>query len=231
MKGCVMRRESKIMIVAGLLGVGAALGVLLYINGEEDGVMPVDEAARRVGELKERVKMPLEEETRRRIVELSNDLSKEFGFREVDGRKVAFITAAIRELRKIGVPALPQLIDVAQSDSAVMMRQNALSVVYLICLDEGRDPMEFLPVFVVSMSDAEEIVRASGVIHIGKMAGEYFYRKGHEERSQLIPYLVKALSDESQKVQGFAGRCLFEIGREDLLPKAFVDKYEDVLHR
>ena len=190
-------------------------------------MMTKQQAERKVAELKARVKDPLEEETRRRIAELTNDLSKEHGFREVDGKKIRLITAATRELRKIGAPALPQLIDVAQADSAVMMRQCALDVVYKICLDEGRDPMEFLPVFVLSMSDGEDGVRASAVGYVGKMALEFSRPERHEELSQLIPYLVKALSDESQKVQNFAGKSLFRLGREDLLPKALLDKYKD----
>lgn len=220
-----MIKKLKILTVAGIIaviGIVVLVGVMHKPGGED--IMSQREAEQRVRELKKKVSISIDEGTREKIHTFTSDLTREYEFVEVNGEKLSMSTLAFRELRKIGEPAIPQLIDAAANHSDPVVREYAVGVTHLICQDLDANVMEFLPVFVRSMWDKDARVRVSAVAQISQMASRFYRRKREKELEQLIPYLVKALGDKDYIVQIVAGETLFRIGRRDLVPQELIKK-------
>lgn len=220
-----MMKKLKVFIVAGAI-VAAAIVLVVVVKCKTQGTefMSRREADRRVQELKQKIKLP-DEAMREKIDSLINDIREDHKFVEVNGQKEAISTVAVWELRKIGEPAIPQLIDAAVTHNDVPGRQWALNIIHHFYEERGAKAMEYLPVFVRSMYDKDPNVRGTAVAQIVDMARRFHRRKQQKELEQVITYLIKALDDENEGVRTFAGGVLYSIGRKELVPEELIRKH------
>ncbi len=221
-----MIKKVKILILVGVLAT-VAIVLLVAISRKPRGseIMSQQEAEQRVQLLKEKITVPIDEVTREKINTLTNDLAHAHKFVEINGESQSIRSIANRQLREeIGERAVPQLIDAAANHSSRGVRQTALDIIYDLHQDDDSKLMEYLPVFVRSMEDVDSKVRGTAVAQIGKMARRFHFYKRQKELEQLIPYLVKALSDKDKGVEIIAGAFLFRIGRRDLVPQELIKK-------
>ena len=216
------------------VGVIALMVVLLVVvvthksPETENGVMSRQEAERQVEELKQKIAVPIDEETREKIDGLVNDLAREHEYTvEVNGRKYSAAWKAGGDLLRIGDAALPQLIDAARNHKNPSVRQDAVGTIYSGIRGAGDDKLlEYLPVFVRSTYDEDVEVRGTATAQIASMARRFYGRKRQKELDQVIPYLVKALGDKEGRTQFLVGDTLFQIGRKDLVPEEIIKKHQ-----
>ena len=233
-----MTNKLTILIIGGLIALIVVLLAVVVVTykspktesgiKKENGVMSKQEAERRVEELKEKIKVPIDEETREKIDGLVNDLARDHEYTvEVNGRKYSVAWKARGDLLRIGVAALPQLIDAATAHNNPSVRQDAVGTIYLGIKHAGDDKvLEYLPVFVRSTYDEDVEVRGTATAQIANMARRFHSRKRQKELDQVIPYLVKALSDKEGRTQALVGDTLFWIGRKDLVPEELIKKHK-----
>jgi len=222
-------KNVKILTAGGVIALIIVLLVVVTHKSPETetGVMSLREAERQVQELKEKIKVPIDEETRKKIDGLVNDLARDHEYTaEFNGQKYSVAWKARGDLLRIGDAALPQLIDAAAAHNNPSVRQDAVGTIYLGIKGAGDDKLlEYLPVFVRSTYDKDVEVRVTAMGHVGNMARLFYRRERHEELEQLIPYLAKALRDKEERMQSVAAGNLFRVGRKDLIPEELIDKY------
>jgi len=224
-----MSKKLRILIIAGVMaGIGVVLVLLTHKSpGKENGVMSRQEAERRVQELKEKVKVPIDKETREKVDELIKELALEHKFVEIEGQTSSVANEANAKLRRIGRVAITQLLDAAVEDSNPEVRQRAVAIIYMLIKGgEGSKLLEYLPVFVRSTYDEDVEVRGTATAQIANMARRFYKRKRQQELDQVIPYLVKALGDKEGRTQALVGNTLFTIGRKDLVPEELIKRHK-----
>ncbi|MHC4568843.1 MAG: HEAT repeat domain-containing protein [Planctomycetota bacterium] len=233
------RIASMFRAVRAVLVPVTTLVVCLTVNGCRD--KPVDNSQQKAGvflgqldpkiveaveEIKEKNRIPIDGSTQDRIENVTNDIGQEFEYVDVDDRKVPLSTKASWGLREIGKAAIPQLIDAVARHQDPSVRQHALGTVYMIVMEEDENLIEYLPLFVRSMSDKEAGVRIVAAGQIGNMAIHFRSQNDEEKIQQCMPYLIQALKDQDERVRACAGHRLFRLGRIDLVPQELIDKHE-----
>jgi hypothetical protein len=121
---------------------------------------------------------------------------------------------------------IPQLIDAAATHQNPSVRERALGIFFMIASDKDDNLIQYLPLFVRSMSDKDACVRAVAAGQVGNMAIHFRSHNDEEKVQQCIPYLIRALKDESECVRASAGHSLFRLGKKDLVPQELIQKYE-----
>lgn len=226
-----MTKKLTILIIAGVMALVVVLVMVVTHKSPETetGIMGLREAEQGVRRLKEKLRAPADEATRERTDSLIKDFARDHEYVEINGEKHSLSTVAVWELQKIGESAIPRLIDAAASEkNPVRVRQYALGMIYRLSRDDNSKLVECLPVFVRSTHDKNPEVRGVAVSQIGLMAIRA-NRKGGIEIDPLIAHLVRALGDEDKGVRRGAGQYLYNIGREDLIPKKLMEeaRYRD----
>ena len=125
-----MLRYKTILLV--VVAAALTIGVIVWLRHrpEPEAVMSLAEAQREVERLKERVAVPVDAATRKKIEGLINELARDRDYTvEVNGRKYSRAWKAGGDLLRMGKSAVPQLIDAAANHPDPKVRQHAL--VYL----------------------------------------------------------------------------------------------------
>ena len=218
-----MSKKLRILIIAGVMaGIGVVLVVVTHKSAEkENGVMSRQEAERRVQELKEKIRAPIAAATQERIHKLTDDLGQDHQFVDVNGHEYAVSSMAHWELKKIGEPAVPYLIEAATARSNIAVRQHALGIIGEIYDKQDVKLIKCLPLFVHFMRDSD----AGAVTQIGNIARRFYRCKREEELQQVIPYLQEALGDKNEVVQAFAGTVLYYVHKKHLIPEELIKKH------
>lgn len=183
----------------------------------------IEEAVERI---KEKNRISIDDSTKDKIENLTNDLAKQHEWVDVDGTKVPLTTKASWDLREIGKAVIPQLIDAAATHQDPFVRERTLGTVFIIATKKDKNLIEYLPLFVRSISDKDAGVRMAAAVHIGNMAIHFRSQNDEEKVQQCMPYLIQAMKDENERVRASAGHGLFRLGRKDLVPQELIDKYE-----
>jgi len=217
--------STRTMVCCVLLAAVPLMASCARRESQERSVFSTDldpEVEAAVQKLKEKTQVPIDEETRRKIAHLVRDLSRRYESADTEVVIPSVDAAAARQLEALGAPAIPYLIDAAGMEQAPIARQYALAIVQRLA-QKTDTLLEFVPVFVRSMSDRDSAVRGAAIAQIGISARE-FHRNGQSEKlDALIPYLVKGFSDDEETVHLHAASCLIQIGRKDLVPQKWIE--------
>ena len=232
-------RRPRISTLAGMITtVGLVLALVLTYACRETDVesqQPAEtvflptldpEIERAVQRVKQKSAIHIDEATRENVHQAINELAHTHEYVEINGHRAAVSSQAMARLRKIGQPAIPQLVDAAATHDSRLVRQHALGTIFRLTKTEDTNLIEYLPVFVRSMWGRNPGVRGTAVAQIGQMASQFYRRKRQRELERAIPYLAKALSDEDKGVRIHAASCLLRIGRRDLVPEELIEKGE-----
>ena len=224
----LMTKKLTILIIAGVMtGIVIVLAMVTHKSPEtETGVMSLREAERQVEELKKKITIHIDEETREKVDELIKELSLEHKFVEIEGQTSSVANEANAKLRRIGRVAIPQLLDATVEDSNPEVRQRAVAIIYMLIKGgEGSKVLEYLAVFVRSTYDENVEVRGTATAQIGNMARRFYREKREKEVDLLLPYLLKALGDEEERMRVYAAEILYRTGRKNLVPEELIKKH------
>jgi len=222
-----MVRTTRIVVIACIVGFAfVALLVVAAQRSRQPQIMTREQAHRRTQELKQGLALPIDESTRQKVYNLTNDLAREHEYISVSGKKYSLSTKACWDLREIGEAAIPQLVDTAASHTSGNARQSALALIYDLTKTQDMRPLKYLPVFAQSMYDKDPKVRGTALAQIREMARRFHRNHQQKELDQVMPYLIKALGDNDEGVRHVAGDGLFRLGRKDLVPQELIEKYE-----
>ena len=155
-----MVKTTRIVVIACIVGFAfVALLVVAPQRSRQAEIMTREQAHRRTQELKHSIAVPIDESTRQKVYDLTNDLAREHEYVSVNGKKYSLSTKARWDLRKIGEAAIPQLVDTAASHTSGNARQSALALIYDLTNTDDMRPLKYLPVFAQSMYDKDPKVK------------------------------------------------------------------------
>jgi len=219
-----MRSKINIAIVCVAVGSIAIVSLVMMLNTEQKDVMGLREAEKQVELVKTKLSVP-DEETRKKIDELINETRRE-EFVQVGDQTVSVASEACSKLRQTGKIAILQLVEAAGKSDNRHIRRRSVSVInMLIRHDKSNKQLEFLPVFVRSTYDDDLEVRGTATAQIGNMARVFFREKAEKELEEVIPYLVKAMNSNEERMEAYAVDILYRIKRKDLIPEELIEKY------
>jgi HEAT repeat protein len=223
-----MTQKQKRVILGCILLAGVIGSVVLVVMlAGDDQIMSGRQAQRGVEKLKRDIAIPLDQATREKIAGLIEDLARDRDYSmQTEDNKSSVATRASWDLREIGKPVIPQLLDAADSHPNWVVRQFAVSLTFWLAKKTDQtNLMTYLPVFVRGTYDRDVEVRVTATGQIGNMAVWFYRSKREAELKQVIPYLVKALTDKDERAQALAAEILWEVGKSKLVPKELMNKH------
>jgi hypothetical protein len=164
--------------------------------------------------------------TKQKIKSLIDDLDKNNEYIDVNGEKVVMSYHAYRELRDIGEPVMPILIEELNNNRSTRVRTYLLSIGCYINEKNNAMLLEYLPVPVKYMKDNESEIRQASISIMGTMAIRFKFQGNPEYFEKVVPYLIEAMKDKERYIQSIAGKDLFDCGRRDLVPEDLIKEYK-----
>jgi hypothetical protein len=161
-----------------------------------------------------------------KIKSLIDNLDINNKYIDVNGEKVVISYQAYRDLRDMGEPVMPLLIEELNNNRSIRVRTYLFAIGYYINSKNNTKLLEYLPVLVKHMKDKEPEIRQSTVSILGDIAIKFKYKGNPEYFEKAVPYLVEALKDQDRYIQFIAGKDLYDCGRRDLVPDDLFEEFQ-----